>query len=75
LLYQRVFQSDGPAEAMLIAVNFSPRALTVKIPTTIPTHGRTGTLILSTDPQRRQETWSADRFQLGPDEGIVVRLD
>jgi alpha-glucosidase len=75
LLYQRVFQAEAHAEAMLIAVNFSARVLTVTIPTTIPTFGRTGTLLLSTDPQRGQETWSADRFQLGPDEGIVVRLE
>lgn len=75
LLYQRVFQAEDHAEAMLIAVNFSARALTVTIPTTIPMCARTGTLILSTDPQRGEERWTADRFQLGPDEGIVVRMD
>ena len=75
LLYQRVFQAEDHAEAMLIAVNFSPRALTVTLPPTIPTRARAGTLILSTDPQRGEERWTADRFQLGPDEGIVVKLD
>ncbi|HSE58188.1 MAG TPA: hypothetical protein VLA99_05760, partial [Nitrospiraceae bacterium] len=75
LLYQRVFQPEGHAEVMLIAVNFSPRALTVTLPPTIPMCARAGTLILSTDPQRGEERWTADRFQLGPDEGIVVKLD
>ena len=71
LLYQRVFRGEGQAETMLIAVNFSPRAMTVAIPTL----GHTGTLVLSTDPQRGDERWNTDRFRLGPDEGIVVRLE
>jgi hypothetical protein len=75
LLYQREFQAENQSESMLIAVNFSARAQTVTIPTTIPTHGRIGTVILSTNPQRGDERWSADQFRLGPDEGIVVRLD
>lgn len=75
LLYQRVFQVKGQTEVMLIAVNFSPRALTLTLPPTIPMCARAGTLILSTDPQQGEERWTADRFQLGPDEGIVVRMD
>lgn len=60
---------------MPIAVNFSARVETITLPTTVPIVGRAGTLILSTDPQRGEECWTADRFQLGPDEGIVVKLE
>lgn len=75
LLYQRVFQTEDHAEVMLIAVNFSAHPQTVTIPATSAMVARTGMLIHSTDPQRGDERWSADRFQLGPDEGIVVRLE
>ena len=75
LLYQRIFPAESNTEAMLIAVNFSSRMQTVSIPTTVPVHGRVGTVILSTDPQRRTERWNAERLQLGPDEGIVAKLE
>ena len=75
LLYQRSFQAENTTEAMLIAVNFSSQMQTVSIPTTIPIHGRAGTVILSTNPQGRTGRWNADQFQLGADEGIVVRLE
>jgi hypothetical protein len=60
---------------MLIAVNFSSQVQTVSIPTTVPMHGRVGTVTLSTDAKRETERWNAERFQMGPDEGIVVRLE
>lgn len=75
LAYQRVFQSDGQTEAMLIALNFGARERTFSLPETAATRTRTGTLILSTHPRRGEETWTADRFTLGPDEGIIVRLE
>lgn len=75
LLYQRQFQAQGHQEAMLIAVNFSARAQTLTLPMTSPMLGRTGTIVLSTDPQRGEERWTAEQFQLGPDEGIVVKLE
>mgnify|MGYP001202436800 FL=1 len=74
LLFHRLVQAEGHREAMLIAVNFSARAHIVTLPMTRPISGRIGTLILSTDPRRGEEGWSAERFQLGPDEGIVVKL-
>lgn len=75
LAYQRVFQSDGQTEAMLIALNFGARERAFSLPETASTRTRTGTLILSTHPRRGEETWTADRFTLGPDEGIIVRLE
>jgi alpha-glucosidase len=74
LLYQRLWQSDGRTEAMFIAVNFSGRVQHLALPRTASIHRRTGMLVLSTDPQRGEEDWSADGFRLGPDEGIAVRL-
>ncbi|BFU96256.1 MAG: hypothetical protein NTNFB02_29780 [Nitrospira sp.] len=75
LLYQRLFQTEDQTEAILIAVNFSARVQTITLSTSLPIYGRNGTLILSTDPQRDMARWTADRFQLGADEGIVVRLE
>jgi len=75
LAYQRVFQSEGQTEAMLIALNFSAREQTFSLLETVSIPTRTGTLILSTHPRRGEETWTADRFRLGPDEGIIVRLE
>ncbi|ULA67398.1 MAG: putative alpha-glucosidase [Nitrospira sp.] len=75
VLYQRIFQAGSRTEAMLIAVNFSSQVQTVSIPTTVPMHGHVGTVTLSTDPKRETERWNAERFQMGPDEGIVVRLE
>jgi alpha-glucosidase len=75
LLYQRVSQSQGHTEGMLVAVNFSAREQRLMLPSTADLYRPTGMLILSTDPQRGEERWSADGFRLGPDEGIVVRLD
>jgi alpha-glucosidase len=75
LLYQRIFQADGYTEAMLIAVNLTSRMQTVSIPTTVPIHERVGTILISSDPQQGTKRWTADRFQLGPDEGIVVKLE
>jgi hypothetical protein len=59
---------------MLIAVNFSARAHKISLPAASEV-ARTGTLMLSTDSQRAEERWTADHFHLGPDEGIVVRLE
>ena len=75
LLYQRLFQVEGNTETMFIAVSFSSRVQTITLPPTVPIYGRTGTLMLSTGPQRSEQRWTADRFSLGPDEGIVVRLE
>lgn len=76
LLFQRRFQADGShQEVMLVGVNFSAQAQTVSLPASAPLPKRCGRLILSTDPQRGEERWTADRFLLGPDEGMVVRLE
>ncbi len=75
LLYHRSFQAETYTEGMLIAVNFRSQMQTVSIPTTVVMHGRVGTIILSTNPQRRTDRWNANQFQLGPDEGMVVRLE
>ncbi|MGC3975692.1 MAG: alpha-glucosidase [Nitrospira sp.] len=74
LLFRRESHVEGGRESLLIAVNFSARAQKISLPTVTTELGRTGRLILSTDPQREKERWNAHEFHLGPDEGIVVSL-
>lgn len=74
LVFRREVLVDGEREALLIAVNFSSRARTVSFPMDLPAPACAGTLIFSTVPHRTEERWTADHFELGPDEGIVVRL-
>ncbi len=74
LLFTRECDREGPTESLFVAVNFSTEPLTVSLPTAYSNIARTGTLMLSTDPQRTEERWTADCFHLGSDEGIVVKV-
>lgn len=74
LLFRREFHMEGQRESLLIAVNFSAQARKISLPTAFSELTRTGRLILSTDPQRAGDPWTADDFYLGPDEGIVVSV-
>lgn len=70
LLYQRSAKTqEGTMERLLVAVNFSDRTCDVTLPANLQ-----GRLLLSTDP-RSSTVWDAHRVRLGPDEGLLVRLD
>jgi alpha-glucosidase len=75
LLFHRRVQTDTHQEAMLVAINFSTHAQTISLPTSASLPQRSGRLVLSTDPQRSEGRWSADRFSLGPEEGMMVEIE
>lgn len=74
LLFTREFREADRKECLFIAVNFSAQPHKISLPAASFDSTRTGRLILSTDPQRAEGVWTADQFHLGPDEGIVIRL-
>src|SRR5205823_14319314 len=71
LLYVREAQSSQEgSERMLIAINFSARRQRVAVSSL---QGR-GELVLSTDLDRTAGAVPLDHIELGPDEGLVIRL-
>lgn len=58
-------------ERLLIIVNFSREPRTFALPTL----GVDGVTILSTDAQSRGQVFRHDRIHVGPDEGLLVRLN
>lgn len=75
LVFRRESHAGGRGEALLIAVNFSAQAREISLPGGPSQLAHSGRLILSTDPLRAEEGGRADRFPLGPDEGIVVSVE
>jgi hypothetical protein len=71
LLYERVASlEDGANERLLVAVNFSERPSEF----TVQNGSSRGSVLVSTNPNRRDVVWDPRRVQLGPDEGVLVRL-
>ena len=62
---------DGMGECMLIAVNFSGKTQRFGLSTV----KRTGVILLSTDPASSDSRFDPLGVRLGPEEGILVRLD
>ena len=74
LLFRRESHLEGRRESLLIAVNFSAQAQKISLPAESSGFAQAGRLMCSTDPHRIESPGTADQFHLGPDEGIVVRL-
>ena len=70
LVYLREYAGPEP-DMLLIAVNFSGRPQTVSLPGL----KRDGPILLSTDTAVSRESFTAQHFMLGPEEGLVVRLN
>lgn len=71
LLYQREARTEeGTIDRMLVAVNFVERACEFTLPAG-SSHGR---VLVSTDPDAGNALWNPGRIQLGPNEGLLVRL-
>ncbi len=62
---------DGQSECMLIAVNFSGETQRFGLSTV----KRTGVIFLSTDPASSDSRFDPLAVRLGPEEGILVRLE
>lgn len=71
LVYRREAETtEGVTERLLVAVNFSGQMRHVVLPAGFP-HGH---VLLSTDPDRSQESRDPRHVRLGPNEGLLVRL-
>jgi alpha-glucosidase len=71
LLYQREARTEeGTIDRMLVAVNFAERSCEFASPAG-SSHGR---VLVSTDPDAGEALWNPSRIQLGPNEGLLVRL-
>lgn len=71
LLYRREAETrQGPADTMLVAVNFSGQPRGFELTPGSP-HGH---VLWSTNPDRSQESWDPRHVRLGPNEGVLVRL-
>ena len=63
---------EGGGERWMVALNMSLREGATRI--SLP-EGATGTLVISTDPDRVEGPVGLEGLELGIDEGVVIRLD
>jgi glycosidase len=71
LVYERLATMEESAmERMLVAVNFSQRTATFSL----LNDSTKGSVLLSTTPRLSDALWDPRRIQLGPNEGVLVRL-
>jgi alpha-glucosidase len=62
---------EGESDRLLAAVNFATAPAPLRLSLDLP---RTATLVVSTDPDRTEDSVDHHRFTLGPSEGVLLRL-
>jgi alpha-glucosidase len=64
---------EGESDRLLAAVNFATEPAPLRLGLDLDLAPK-ATLVVSTDPDRSEDSVDQDRFTLGPSEGVLLRL-